>query len=202
MRRAILALRHTEGGGMLRLLPRWLLPALAAVLFGGCASSPGPARNPAAAPAGGNDVMSMPAPPPADPGAPWSFPVASLPQLFSHRVMVPPLQLTQIDLGAKTPTLQAAMRRFAEAAPAALAQRGLFDAHSYLEPNEGWLTLIASSQGVDWVFGVQFTVDGGGRTLTLRLRTAGAANIGNPQAKKMDQHIGTLVTQVPALFAD
>ncbi|WYX08996.1 hypothetical protein WJ978_25465 [Achromobacter xylosoxidans] len=49
---------------MLRLLPRWLLPALAAVLFGGCASSPGPARNPAAAPAGGNDAMSMPAPPP------------------------------------------------------------------------------------------------------------------------------------------
>lgn len=146
--------------------------------------------------------MSMPAPPPADLAAPWSFPVASLPRLFSHRVMVPPLQLTQIDLGAKTPTLQAAMRRFAEAAPAALAQRGLFDAHSYLEPNEGWLTLIASSQGVDWVFGVQFTVDGGGRTLTLRLRTAGAANIGNPQAKKMDQHIGTLVTQVPALFAD
>ncbi|CUI38455.1 Uncharacterised protein [Achromobacter xylosoxidans] len=29
-----------------------------------------------------------------------------------------------------------------------------------------------------------------------------AANIGNPQAKKMDQHIGTLVTLVPALFAD
>ncbi|WZB64952.1 hypothetical protein WJ971_18780 [Achromobacter xylosoxidans] len=115
--------------------------------------------------------------------------------------MVPPLQLTQIDLGAKTPTLQAAMRRF-QAAPAALAQRGLFDAHSYLEPNEGWLTLIASSQGVDWVFGVQFTVDGGGRAPTLRLRTAGAANIGNPQAKKMDQHIGTLVTLVPALFAD
>ncbi|WOB71150.1 hypothetical protein [Achromobacter xylosoxidans] len=187
---------------MLRLLPRWLLPALAAVLFGGCASSPGPTRNPTAAPAGGNDAMSMPAPPPADLAAPWSFPVASLPRLFSHRVMVPPLQLTQIDLGAKTPTLQAAMRRFAEAAPAALAQRGLFDAHSYQEPNEGWLTLIASSQGVDWVFGVQFTVDGGGRTLTLRLRTAGAANIGNPQAKKMDQHIGTLVTLVPALFAD
>lgn len=35
MRRALVALRQAEGGGMLRLLPRWLLPALAAVLFGG-----------------------------------------------------------------------------------------------------------------------------------------------------------------------
>ncbi|MCV6901907.1 MAG: hypothetical protein NTT76_04290 [Achromobacter xylosoxidans] len=46
---------------MLRLLPRWLLPALAAVLFVGCASSPGPARNPPSAPAAGDHVMSMPA---------------------------------------------------------------------------------------------------------------------------------------------
>lgn len=202
MRRAILALRQSEGGGMLRLLPRWLLPALAATLFGGCASSTGPAgktTEPMSTSVANSDAPSIPA---LGPGAPWTVSVVPLPGLFSHRVLVPPLQLTQIDLDANTPTLLAAMSRFAAAAPPALAQAGLFDARSHLEPNEGWLTLIASSQGVDWVFGVQFTVDGGGRTLTLRLRTAGAANIGNPQAKKMDQHIGTLVTLVPALFAD
>lgn len=202
MRRAILALRQSEGGGMLRLLPRWLLPALAATLFGGCASSTGPASKtaePVYTSVAGSDAPSIPA---SGSGAPWTVSAVPLPGLFSHRVLVPPMQLTQIDLDANTPTLLAAMSRFATAVPPALAQAGLFDARSHLEPNEGWLTLIASSQGVDWVFGVQFTVDGGGRTLTLRLRTAGAANIGNPQPKKMDQHIGALVTLVPALFAD
>ena len=61
---------------------------------------------------------------------------------------------------------------------------------------------MARSEGVDWVFGLQFNVDEGGRTLTLRLRTAGAANIANPQGKKMDGHISTLGQLVPRLFTD
>ncbi|MCV6802767.1 hypothetical protein OIJ07_11775, partial [Achromobacter ruhlandii] len=48
----ILAPRAGEGGGFLRWLPRLLLPALAAVLFGGCASTAGQARLTAPAPAG------------------------------------------------------------------------------------------------------------------------------------------------------
>ena len=52
MRGQILAPRANEGGGFLRWLPRLLLPALAAVLFGGCASTAGQARLTAPAPAG------------------------------------------------------------------------------------------------------------------------------------------------------
>ncbi|CAB3928341.1 hypothetical protein [Achromobacter deleyi] len=205
MRCKNLALRQAEGGGMFRPLLRWLWPVLVVVLLGGCTSAAGPT---------GSAVALPPAPAaagPAEPGSPsdaaggWSARPAStlaLPTLFSHRLLVPPLQLVQLPLAGNTPTVLAAMQRFAAAAPAALEQRELLYAQTSQEPQEGWLTLMARSEGVDWVFGLQFNVDEGGRTLTLRLRTAGAANIANPQGKKMDGHISTLGQVVPRLFTD
>lgn len=195
MRGQILAPRASEGGGFLRWLPRLLLPALAAVLFGGCASTAGQARLTAPAPAGVADPGSVTVP------ASWTAAATPMPRLFSHRLLVPPLQLVQIAFSAETPTVLAAMQRFAAAAPSALEARGLLRARTLIEPDTGWLTLIARAQGVDWVFGLQFSADGGG-LLTLRLRTAGAGNIDNPRPQEMDAHIATLAALAPGLLAD
>ena len=199
MRRPILAPRVNEGGGFLRWLPRLLLPALAAVLFGGCASTAGQARVAAVAPASAVDPGLATVP------ASWSAGVAPtaapMPRLFSHRLLVPPLQLVQIAFSAETPTVLAAMQRFATAAPSALEARGMLRARTLIEADTGWLTLVARAQGVDWVFGLQFSADGGG-LLTLRLRTAGAGNIDNPRPQEMDAHIATLAALAPGLLAD
>lgn len=199
MQGQILAPRAGEGGGFLRWLPRLLLPALAAVLFGGCASTAGQARLTAPAPAGiaGPGPVTVPASWTAGAG-PAATP---MPRLFSHRLLAPPLQLVQIAFSAETPTVLAAMQRFAAAAPSALEARGLLRARALIEPDSGWLTLIARAQGVDWVFGLQFSADGGG-LLTLRLRTAGAGNIDNPRPQEMDAHIATLAALAPGLLAD
>ena len=185
MRRPILAPRVNEGGGFLRWLPRLLLPALAAVLFGGCASTAGQARVAAVAPASAVDPGLATVP------ASWSAGVAPtaapMPRLFSHRLLVPPLQLVQIAFSAETPTV--------------LEARGLLRARTLIEADTGWLTLVARAQGVDWVFGLQFSADGGG-LLTLRLRTAGAGNIDNPRPQEMDAHIATLAALAPGLLAD
>ncbi|OAS98909.1 hypothetical protein A6I77_18650 [Achromobacter xylosoxidans] len=195
MRGQILAPRASEGGGFLRWLPRLLLPALAAVLFGGCASTAGQARLTAPAPAGIADPGPVTVP------ASWTAAATPMPRLFSHRLLAPPLQLVQIAFSAETPTVLAAMQRFAAAAPSALEARGLLRARTLIEPDSGWLTLIARAQGVDWVFGLQFSADGGG-LLTLRLRTAGAGNIDNPRPQEMDVHIATLAALAPGLLAD
>ncbi len=204
MRCKNLALRQAEGGGMFRPLLRWLWPALVVLLLGGCTSASGPARHTAAPPAPAPTGPTEPASPSGAAGG-WNAQPASvipLTGLFSHRLLAPPLQLVQLPLAGNTPTVLAAMQRFAAAVPAALEQRELLYAQTSQEPQEGWLTLMARSEGVDWVFGLQFNVDEGGRTLTLRLRTAGAANIANPQGKKMDGHINTLGQVVPRLFMD
>lgn len=213
MRRPIVAPRQAEGDGLFRSLPKLLLCVLAALLFGGCASTSGSAGRVAAVQAVASDagpatvsattLVSGAAPAPAGGWSATSSPTAvPMPRLFSHRLLAPPLQLIQISLSGATPTVLAAMQRFAAAAPAALEPRGLLYAQAMVESDAGWLTLTARSQGVDWVFGVQFTVDGGGRLLTLRLRTAGAGNIDNPRPKEMDAHIAALAAVVPQLFAD
>ena len=214
MRRPIVAPRQGAGDGLFRSLPKLLLFALVALLFGGCSSTPGLAGR-AAAPAAvqavasdagstiGSATVFASGSAPAPAGG-WNAALSStavpMPRLFSHRLLAPPLQLIQISLSGATPTVLAAMQRFAAAAPPALEPRGLLYAQATLEPEAGWLTLTARSQGVDWVFGVQFTVDGGGRLLTLRLRTAGAGNIDNPRPKEMDAHIATLAAVMPQLF--
>lgn len=205
MRRSILAWPQGAGGGLWRRLPKLLLPALAAVLFGGCASTGQPPHTAAVAPAGA--PMPAPASAPAG-GAVWLGTAGTvvpdaipLPRLFSHRLLTPPLQLVQIALGGGIPTPLAAMRRFADAAPPALAQRGLLRARAMLEPEAGWVTLVARAQGVDWVFGIQFTAEDGG-LLTLRLRTAGAGNIDDPRPQEMDAHIANLAAVAESLLTD
>lgn len=212
MRRPIVAPREGAGDGLFRSLPKLLLFGLVALLFGGCASTPGAAGRkaaPVAVQAVASDAGSAMVPASAfasgsAPAGGWNAALSPtavpMPRLFSHRLLAPPLQLIQISLSGATPTVLAAMQRFAAAAPPALEPRGLLYAQATLEPEAGWLTLTARSQGVDWVFGVQFTVDGGGRLLTLRLRTAGAGNIDNPRPKEMDAHIATLAAVMPQLF--
>ncbi|MBB1627885.1 hypothetical protein [Achromobacter sp. UMC71] len=198
MRRPIVASRQGEAGGMIRLLPRLLLSALVAVLFGGCAASSRPAPAPAAV-----VPASASASAPDSGVAPASIvpPLAlQLSRSFSHRLLVPPLQLTQIALAKDVPDARAAMRRFAEAAPSALAARGLLNARSALEPESGWLTLVFRSRGYDWAFGLQFSVDGGGSTLTVRLRTAGAVDNRDPRPEEMDEYIGILASAVLEVF--
>ena len=196
MRRQIVASRQGEAAGILRLLPRLLLSALVAVLFGGCATTSRPVPA-AVAP------TSAPAPAPDWTAAPSSIvpPLAlQISRLFSHRLLVPPLQLTQIALAKDVPDARAAMRRFAEAAPSVLASRGLLNARSALEPESGWLTLVVRSRGYDWAFGLQFSVDGGGGTLTVRLRTAGAVDNRDPRPEEMDEYIGILASAVLEVF--
>lgn len=196
MRRPIVASRQGEAAGMIRLLPRLLLSALVAVLFGGCAAKPPPV--PAAVTA-----TAAPAPVPDSTAAPASIvpPLAlQISRQFSHHLRVPALQLTQIPLTKDVPDARAAMRRFAESAPSALAAQGLLNARSALEPESGWLTLVVRSRGYDWAFGLQFSVDGGGSTLTVRLRTGGAVDNRDPRPEEMDEYIGILASAVLEVF--
>lgn len=206
MCRQIVAPRQREAGGMIRQLPRFLLSVLLAALLAGCAATPG--KIPVAA-----MNASYPAPVPASasasapdrPPAPASIvpPLAlQISRLFSHRLLVPPMQLTQIPLAGDVSTMRAAMRRFVEAAPSVLAARGMLDARAALEPDSGWLTLVARSKGYEWAFGLQFSVDGGGSTLTVRLRSAGSVDNRDPRPEEMDGYIGILASAVLEVFPD